>query len=189
MLCPFSQSLPGCRIVPASQARSEAASGQRLPGGSSGCRVACLSAGELQARLVLRLLPSASQVCSTPELACLQLSCRPATASQHMSPSQMTAGRLVSWAQINLPGTPFRAAKEARAKLLAAILPSVEQAVADLDAGKFDQLRRKSTMQNFMATSAAEGDVLTADKVVVGSASCPSPASCTAAPQDPTPGC
>ena len=52
--------------------------------------------------------------------------------------------------------------------LLAAIRPSVEQAVADLNAGKFDQLRRKSTMQNFMATSAAEGDVLNADSVVVG---------------------
>lgn len=70
-------------------------------------------------------------------------------------------------AQINLPGSPYRKAKEARTKLLAAIRPSVEKAISDLKAGKFDHLRRKSTMQNFMATSAAEGDELDAKDVSV----------------------
>ena len=69
--------------------------------------------------------------------------------------------------QINLPGTPFRKALEARQKLLAVIRPNSKQAIEDLKAGKFDQLRRKSTMQNYMATANAEGDTLDAEDIAV----------------------
>ena len=49
--------------------------------------------------------------------------------------------------QIDLPGTTFRKAKEAKQRLLDIIQPNVEAAIAALEAGEWSSIKRRSTMQ------------------------------------------
>ena len=50
-------------------------------------------------------------------------------------------------AQIDLPGTPYRLAKEAKRNLLDILRPNVQAAIADLEAGQWASIKRRSAVQ------------------------------------------
>lgn len=70
--------------------------------------------------------------------------------------------------QIDLPGTPFYQAKQARKLIMSQIRGHVKRMREDALAGKFaDRKTRMTTLQNYLVMQIADGDPLNIDTLAV----------------------